>query len=444
MGREIVIVGAGIAGLTAAFRLDKAGFDVQVIEASDRVGGRMSTDRRDGFLIDRGAQFLSTGYAVIRQLVAELNMEDQWTRAPRWAGIVRDGRARRASAFFPWTVATGGLLHWGDTFKLGWKGRALSKSVRNLPLSDYSRWGALDNVSTAHWAVEKYGADVLEYIFEPMLGGLYFQSPEQTSAALAAQLGEFAARRTEVVALCEGMGSLPERLASRVPVRLNAPVQRIEPLGNRYRITARNSSLEADHVVIATTASTARALYPLWNDLELRLLATEYSSTINIGFATSQHASTAKVPEDVYGILIPRRERTVISGIAIESRKCAAYVPRGDLLNVMLSGEAGARLVDAPEENVLAEVIPELNRYFPAIQSDIEFAHFCRWPEAEPLSHVGRSKDIAEYRDKATSGKSGVLLAGDFMSFPTTEGAAESGEWAASVFTGTTAAWAAG
>ncbi|MGA3028642.1 MAG: NAD(P)/FAD-dependent oxidoreductase [Bryobacteraceae bacterium] len=426
-----MVVGAGVAGLTAAFRLDKAGFDVQVLEASDRVGGRMTTDRRAGFLIDRGAQFLSTGYAIIRQLVAELNMENQWMKAPHWVGIVRDGRVARVSTRFPCTVATGGLLHWTDAIELGWKGRALSKSVRNLPLSDYSRWRGLDNISTAQWAAGTFAADLLEYIFEPMLGGLYFQSPEQTSAALAAQLWEFGARNAGVAALCGGMGSLPERLASRVPVRLNTPVQRIEPLGNRYRITAPGVCMEADLVVIATTASRARQLYALWNDLEMRLLATKYSSTINIGIATSRDVSTVRVPKDVYGILIPRRERKVISGIAIESRKCTAYVPHGELLNVMLSGEAGARLVDAPEEDVLAEIIPELNGYFPAIQEDIEFAHFCRWREAEPVSPVGRSNDIADYRVQAAMGKRGVLLAGDFMSFPTTEGAAESGEWAA-------------
>ncbi|MHB8148248.1 MAG: protoporphyrinogen/coproporphyrinogen oxidase [Vulcanimicrobiaceae bacterium] len=429
MGKEIVVVGAGIAGLTAAFRLDKAGFSVTVLEASDRVGGRMSTDRRGGFLIDRGAQFLSTGYAVIRQLLADVSMEDQWMSASGWAGSVRDGRVRRTNPRYPWTVATSGLLRWGDTIRLGFKGLAFSKSVRALPLSDYSQWRGLDTVSTAHWVTENFGADALEYIFEPMLDGFYFQSPEQTSAALAASLWEFGSRKTETAALREGMGILPERLASRLSVRLSTPVQRIEPSGNRYRITTQSASLEADHVVIATTASRARGLSPLWDDLEMRLLATKYRSSINIGFATSRSLPTTNVPEDIYGLLIPRRERVVISGIGIESRKCAAYVPHGDVLNVMLSGDAGARLVDAPEEDVLAEVIPELHRYFPGFRSSIEFAHFCRWREAEPMSHIGRSKDIADYREIS---KRGVVLAGDFMSFPTTEGAAESGEWAAS------------
>ncbi|MDP2883771.1 MAG: FAD-dependent oxidoreductase [Ignavibacteria bacterium] len=70
--RSVVVVGAGIAGLTAAYRLSKLGVDVTVLEASERVGGRMSTVRRDGYLIDRGAQFLSDGHSVICELISEL------------------------------------------------------------------------------------------------------------------------------------------------------------------------------------------------------------------------------------------------------------------------------------------------------------------------------------------------------------------------------------
>lgn len=66
-----VVVGAGIAGLTAAYQLSKCGFDVTVLEASDRVGGRMTTDRCSGYVIDRGSQFLSDGYSVPGQLTMQ-------------------------------------------------------------------------------------------------------------------------------------------------------------------------------------------------------------------------------------------------------------------------------------------------------------------------------------------------------------------------------------
>jgi oxygen-dependent protoporphyrinogen oxidase len=137
------------------------------------------------------------------------------------------------------------------------------------------------------------------------------------------------------------------------------------------------------------------------------------------------------VAKHIYGLAIPRRERQVIAAIGIESRKCKRYVPRGELLNVLLSGSAGSRLLRASEEQVLAEVLPELQRYFPGIERRIEFAHFCRWAQAEPRSPVGRSRDLQQYRQLWHRGMK-VILAGDYMSIPCTEGAAESGKWAAS------------
>jgi oxygen-dependent protoporphyrinogen oxidase len=96
----------------------------------------------------------------------------------------------------------------------------------------------------------------------------------------------------------------------------------------------------------------------------------------------------------------------------------------------MLSGTAGSRLQEEPEDFVLAEVLPELQRYFPGIDNKIEFVHFSRWAQAEPRSPVGRSRGLQQYRQQWHPDMK-VILAGDYMSIPCSEGAAESGKWAA-------------
>lgn len=66
---DVLVVGAGLAGLACAIRLVDAGLDVQVLEGSDAVGGRVRTDRADGFLLDRGFQVLSTAYPEARRVL---------------------------------------------------------------------------------------------------------------------------------------------------------------------------------------------------------------------------------------------------------------------------------------------------------------------------------------------------------------------------------------
>ena len=436
--RSVVVVGAGIAGLTAAYRLSKLGVDVTVLEASERVGGRMSTDRRDGYLIDRGAQFLSDGYSVIHDLIRELGLSQHLARVRGWTGIVRGGAVRRINAGYPWSVATSGLLSWRDTFRMARASLSLVRATRHLPLSDYSKWHVLDDADAAQWIAGCFGTDALEYVFEPMLEGFYFQAPEQMSRAWPAVVWSYGARRKNVTALAGGIGSLAQALGQTVKVCLAMPAEAIDTTGLGVGVQTPAGTLRADHLVLATTASVARQLYAPERDVERRLLRTGYSASMNISFAVPEGASTAKVAKDLYGVLIPRQERRVIAAIGVESRKCQRYVPHGELLNVMLCGSAGSRLMQAPEGQVLAEVLPELQCYFPGIDRRIEFAHFSRWAEAEPRSPVGRSRDLQQYRQLWHPGIK-VILAGDYMSIPCAEGAAESGSWAATALVERTA-----
>ncbi len=430
MSKSVIVIGAGVAGLTAARRLARRGVDVVVLEAADRVGGRMSTDVRDGYRIDRGAQFLSTGYAVVGGLIEEMGLAHRLRAASQWAGVVREGRVRPVNAGRPWSVAASGLMRWRDLARFGLLSAAAMRRCRHLPLGDYAAWRAWDDRDAAAWVGERFGAEALEYIVEPMLQGFYFQAPEGASRALPLLLWSFGARGCKTAALGAGMGALTEALALGLDVRLSTPAVAMDVRFDGVCVETPGGSLHADHAVLATTASVARRLFATDCAPTQTLLTTRYSSTINIGIAVPDGIDDCAVPKAVYGLMIPRRERGVIAAVGIESRKSPELAPRGELLNVMLDGAAGARLIEASEEAVLAEALPELERYFPGVGERMAFAHFCRWREAEPHSPVGRARAIENYRAAWTPERR-VALAGDYMSVPTTDGAAQSGLWAA-------------
>ena len=126
---DVVVVGAGLAGLTAADRLSRAGLDVVVVESSDGVGGRVRSDRVDGFLLDRGFQVLNTGYPAARRILDLDALDLREFRGPRCCTSRVGGSesATRAGSCLPCparsphrSVDFGARPHWRRTPARPW------------------------------------------------------------------------------------------------------------------------------------------------------------------------------------------------------------------------------------------------------------------------------------------------------------------------------------
>lgn len=98
---KVIVIGAGLAGLTCAKVLNERGAEVAVLEASDGVGGRVRTDERDGFLLDRGFQVYFTAYPAAKR---HLDHDALDLRAFDPGAIISTGGARRASSPTPYAT----------------------------------------------------------------------------------------------------------------------------------------------------------------------------------------------------------------------------------------------------------------------------------------------------------------------------------------------------
>ena len=107
---HVVVVGCGIAGAAAANRLHRKGFEVTVLEAEQRIGGRTSTRHQDGFKIDLAASMLFTSYKRTVELIAEQHWESHLEPAGDVIGVERGGRVHHIRASKPLGVLTTGLL----------------------------------------------------------------------------------------------------------------------------------------------------------------------------------------------------------------------------------------------------------------------------------------------------------------------------------------------
>ena len=253
---EVVVVGAGLAGSSAAARLAAAGRDVHLVDAADHPGGRLTTTRVDGFTVDRGFQVLNTGYPRAADLdLAALDLGWFWTGAViRVDGTphrVVDPRRHPTAVVDTVRAPIGNLL---QEAALGlFSARAGYLPVARLLAADERP--AIDALRRAG-----VGELALERFFRPFLSGVLLESELATSSRYLDLLWRsFVRGRIGLPA--RGMQAVGEQLAERVPAHARHLSTEVTAVTGTSVRTAEGET-RADAVVVATDPATASRLLP--------------------------------------------------------------------------------------------------------------------------------------------------------------------------------------
>jgi phytoene dehydrogenase-like protein len=253
---EVVVVGAGLAGLACALHLSRAGVDVSLLEAADRVGGRVATDGLDGLLLDRGFQVHNTAYPEAQRVLDHAALDLR----PFAAGaLVRYGdRLHRVGD--PRRLPT-----WGAATALSPIGSLKDKAL----VAATAARAALPSVdallsrpeTTTYAALRARGLSdtVIDRFYRPFLSGVFLEDRLETSSRFFDLVWRSFARGAQCVPAA-GMGALPAQLAERLPagvVRLGIPVSAV-----RERRVVADATFTARAVVVATAAPAAARLLP--------------------------------------------------------------------------------------------------------------------------------------------------------------------------------------
>ncbi|MFF4646175.1 FAD-dependent oxidoreductase [Streptomyces sp. NPDC001389] len=254
---DVVVIGAGAAGLACAADLDTAGLRVRLLESEDTVGGRIRTDRVAGFTTDRGFQVFNTGYPQVKR---RLDLRALRLR-PFTPGVLVHTDAGRLRLGDPTRrprdgvgLLTGGRVGPRDLLALG------VLSARAL-LAPASRVRARSDVTTRTALADAgFSEEFVEMFFRPFLSGVFLEDSLETSARFFHLVWRSMLRGT----LClprDGIGAVPAQLAAGLPpgaLRTSSPVSGLTPGG----VLLDDAELRARAVVVATGAGAAARLLP--------------------------------------------------------------------------------------------------------------------------------------------------------------------------------------
>lgn len=397
----VIVIGAGIAGLTAAKYLQEKGVSVMVLEAADTVGGRVRTDKLNGFLLDRGFQILLTAYPEAQKI---LDYEGLDLRAFRSGAMIWDTASSKfitmANPFKePLTVfqsLTANIGSLSDKLKIL---RLIIETYR-INESIFEENG----IPTIQY-LEKYGFShkMIQTFFKPFFGGVFLENELSTSSTFFKYIfGKFYSGNAVIPA--GGIQEIPDQLASKLQqntIRYNAKVEKIIEktvyLQSGEQITAKN-------IVVATDQHNASML-----------LGRESSRGYNITNCTYFSAESSPLKEKLL-VLNPNRS-SLVHNLCVLSDIAPAYAPSGKaLISVSTHG-----LVSLNDSDLATEIKKELNLLFGDKVNRWEHLRTYRIPMALPTfganTKVNHSLKISE----------NLYQCGDATSYPSLNAAMETG-----------------
>jgi protoporphyrinogen/coproporphyrinogen III oxidase len=443
---SVAVIGGGLTGLTAAYCLKQRGSRVVIYEASDRIGGAVKSERRDGYLAELGPNSMSPPPPAVAALLSELGLDSariSASPAARSRYIVRRGRLVRLPLTPP-ELLTSRLL--SNSAKLAIFGEPLIETG-DSPVDE----------SVAAFVRRRFNQEIVDYVANPFVAGTFAGDPEQLSvrhampqlhalerahgSIMKAYVRMMKARRQSgqepessgLMSFRNGLQEIVEALGREVMagVRLRAPVTQVRAGPKGWTVGAAFQTPELYDAVIY--AAPAHAL----DEVDLDFPAGERLSTLSsighppvavlaLGFRREQVTH----PLDGFGFLTPEVERRRVLGVIFSSTLFPGRAPEGHvLLTAFVGGTRDPDFVQSDPHTLTARVLDDL-RPLLAIQGEPTFRAIQVWPKAIPqyVLGYGRFKDIAEQMERTNPG---LVLAGTYRDGVSLSDAIGSGERAA-------------
>jgi len=437
---DVLVAGAGPSGLAAAFRLQQAGYKVRVLEASDRAGSKMCSERREGFLLDKGAIFIPTTHRNLLGIARDAGIDGALVPGGFTFGLVRDGRIHQidgnhiARAF----VQTRALS--GRAKVAAIKLAAEAVRSRKATVDRITEAGAYDTTTLGDWAESNLNSEVADVLISALIRGVFAAEAHEVSRVeLLGIMALFAGAK--LVAFREGMGQYPAELARRLDITLRARVLEVRQVLGGAEVTWRDADggERTDVVAGCVVALNARDAAVVRSDLDP--WRAEYLKGVRCGQIITPNIALDRAPAnlDIAYSMIPRSEHPFLGAIGCDHHKAPGRVPFGKgLLTPTLMTDWCERHHDEDDDSIAETLLGAVEQFVPGTADQALFVEITRWTQQySPVGHYAR---LGEFRFRSARDDKTVVLCGEYLSAPHLNAATASGDAAAATLAGEVAA----
>ena len=405
--KRIAVVGAGIAGLSCAYELKKAGHEVAVFEKEPIPGGRMSTYKKEALIFDIGANHLCDLYDDMKGYCQELDLEFLPMDFVKY-GVFRDGKIHSPNK------------------AIGFVSR-MRLAIEFLRTGKHGEWLNFFNLTSAvehdtedaySYMTRRIGKGAADYLVDPFSTTYQFHSSKEISLGAVKGIMELLKFKREGWYLHHipgGMISLPQKIADYVGVTYGADVNSVTG-GEQPTVNGQ----QFDFVVLAAPAHvTKHMLSEPTVKQQVVLDATKYASSISLAFEVDKNL----LPETSV-VWVPRVESATISGYTNELMKGSELVDDGkSLICAWLHEDYAKQIMEKSDEEIFAETKKELIKFCPWFSDESQLRNYDikRWPAAMPKFYTGFLTKVKSFLEDG-QGENNIFLCGDYLNSPWTEG----------------------
>jgi len=430
--KKVVIIGAGISGLTTAYLLDKKGFDVTVLEKKSSVGGSIESVKENDFLFDRGPNSALETTPIISQLVEELNLQDELLYANKAADkryILRDNKLH------PLPMNPKSFLK-TELFSTKAKLRLFMEPFISRSNDGYYQ-------SLAEFVKRRLGQEFLDYAINPFVAGVYAGRPEELSVKSAfpklyaleeeyggliigtirsikkrRQRAEKSKQSAKMISFKSGMIALPNAIANYFgdKIILNADVYSVFKSNDKYKLVYKlngeDYSIETDVIVSTVPSFVASNIFEKFNKDFSEHCNSIYYPPVLVYYLVYKKEDIGH-PLDGFGFLIPEKEKKSFLGALWSS---VIFPFRSDdnyaAFTLFIGGSRNPDFVNIEREELLSKVRMEFEEIM-QIKGEPAYSSNRFWEKAIPQYNIGYIEH-ERFFDEFERENPGIFISGNF------------------------------